>query len=158
MMMRASRVATIALSVLAAACAADDTTAPKAGDAFDVRLAAIAADPVAAVGNATVSMQVTVVSSLPEAVSGGECANLIEARLPNASSWTNVTAAEGVCSTRALLLSPGATAAITATGSQSAIRAMANGAGSVVLRARHTLSGATATYTLQTNEVTLQLQ
>ena len=158
MMMRASRVATIALSMLAAACAADETTSPKANDVVDVRLSAVAGVPVAAVGDPTVSMQVTVRSSLPEAVSGGECANVIEARLPNSTSWTNVTATNGVCSARALLLSPGASATITAAGSQAAIRTMANGAASVVLRAKHTLTGASSSYTLQTNEVTLQLQ
>lgn len=158
-MFRTARFAMLALSVAAVGCVSVETTAPALADTkVDVRLSAVAANPVASLSDPNVNVQIAVRSDLPETVTGGRCANVIEARQPNGTTWTNVTSADAACSTIAIVLAPGATVSISASGSQAAIRAMAGSGSSVVLRARHTLSGASTSYTLQTNEVTMALQ
>ena len=96
-------------------------------------------------------------SSLPEAVSGGVCAQIIEARLASGTAWTNVTSTSAACSMLAAQLLPGGTLNISAIGDQAKIRTVAGSSSSVVLRARHTLAGASTSYTLQSNEITFQL-
>ena len=158
-MMKISGIALLSASLLLSACGADDTTAPAPRPAIETRLSAIAASPTATLNDATVSMMVSVTSTLAEVVSGGVCAQVIEARTPSGSTWTDVRSTFSACSAQAILLSPGATANFTAVADPAKIRAVAGAAGtSVVLRARHTLSGATASYTLQSTEVTWQLQ
>ncbi len=157
--MRISGIALLSASLLLAACGADDTTAPAQRAPIETRLSAIAVAPTATLNDPTVSMTVSVTSTLPEMVSGGVCAQVIEARTPSGTTWTDVKSAFSACSAQAILLMPGATANFTAVADPAKIRAVAGAAGtSVVLRARHTLAGASASYTLQSTEVTYQLQ
>lgn len=155
--MRITRLALLATTALFAACGTDETTAPNTLGTVDTRLAAVAAAPTSSVADANVTMMVAVTSSLPEAVSGGVCAQIIEARLASGTAWTNVTSTSAACSMLAAQLLPGGTLNISAIGDQSKIRAVAGSSSSVVLRARHTLAGAATSYTLQSNEITYQL-
>lgn len=154
--MRMTRIALLAASVLATACSSDETTAP-AAFTIETRLAASAAVPIASMSDANVTMRVAVTSTLPETVSGGVCAQVIEARVPSATTWTDVTSASGVCSANAIMLAPGGTININAIADQAKARAVAGSSTTLVLRARHSLAGASANYILQSNEVTWQL-
>jgi hypothetical protein len=154
--MRMTRIALLAATVLATACSSNETTAP-APITIETRLAAAAAVPIASLSDANVTMRVAVTSALTETVSGGVCAQIIEARLPAASSWTDVTSSSGVCSANAIMLAPGGTININAIADQAKARGVAGSGTSLVLRARHTLAGASANYILQSNEVTWQL-
>jgi hypothetical protein len=155
--MRITRVAVAATALLMAACASDETTSPPTRS-IESRLAAVAVSPTASVSDQSVTMMVSVTSSLPESVSGGVCAQVIEARQPSATSWTDVTSTSAACSTLAAVLAPGSTLRISAIGDQAKLRAVGGASGaSVVLRARHTLAGASTSYTLQSNELTWQL-
>jgi hypothetical protein len=153
--MRMTRIALLAATVFAAACSSDETTAP--APVIDSRLAAVAVVPTAAINDANVTMRVAVTSALAETVSGGVCAQTIEARTPSGTAWTDVTSSNGVCSANAVVLAPGATININAIADQAKARTVAGSGPSVVLRARHTLAGASANYVLQSNEVTWQL-
>ena len=155
--MRITRLALIATTALLAACGTDETTAPNTSGTVDTRLAAVAAPPTSSVADANVTMMVAITSSLPEAVSGGVCAQIIEARLASGTAWTNVTSTSAACSMLAAQLLPGGTLNISAIGDQAKIRTVAGSSSSVVLRARHTLAGASTSYTLQSNEITYQL-
>jgi hypothetical protein len=158
-MIRTSRFALIAAALVAAGCASDGTTSPTIEvRPIEARLAATADVQSASITDPSVTVRIAVVSSLTEIVTGGQCAQIIEARLPAAATWTDVTSKSAVCSTIALVVSPGATANITGTADQAAVRLVANGSKTVVLRARHSLVGSTQTYTLQTNEVTWTMQ
>jgi hypothetical protein len=157
--MKISGIVLLSASLLLAACGADETTAPAQGTTFETRLSAIAVAPTSTLSDPTVSMMVSVTSTLPESVSGGACAQAIEARTPSGTTWTDVKSSFSACSAQAILLAPGATASFTAVADPAKIRSVAGAAGtSVVLRARHTLAGASASYTLQSTEVTWQLQ
>lgn len=155
--MRITRLALVAATALLAACSTDDTTGPNTSGPADSRLAAVAAAPTSSVSDANVTMMVSVTSSLPETVTGGVCAQIIEARLASSTAWTDVTSSSAVCSMLAAQLLPGGSLSISAIGDQSKIRAVAGNSGSVVLRARHTLAGASTSYMLQSNEVTYQV-
>ncbi len=149
-----SRFALATASVFLAACGADDTTAPPSGAPIETRLAATAVAPVDGLTGSTVSMMVTVTSTLPEVVSGGVCTQEIEARTPSGTAWVDVKASFSACTAQAILLSPGATANFTAVADPAKIRSVAGAVGAaVILRARHSLAGATASYMLQSNEV-----
>ncbi len=155
--MRLTRMAVLAATVFAAACSSDEATSPTPRN-IETRLTATASVPTAvSVSDATVNVRVAVTSALPEAVSGGVCAQTIEARAPGGTTWTDVTSSSGVCSAQAVLLSPGATIDINAIADQAKARTVAGSGTSVVLRARHTMTGASASYVLQSNEVTWTL-
>jgi hypothetical protein len=154
--MRMTRIALLAASVFAVACSSDEATAPSPLN-IETRLAATADVPVATLSDANVTMRVAVTSALQETVSGGVCAQTIEARTPSGTSWTDVTSSNGVCSAQAIVLAPGGTISINAIADQAKARTAAGSSPSLVLRARHTLAGASANYTLQSNEVTWQL-
>ncbi len=158
-MMKISGIALLSASLLLAACGADEATAPKQGAPIETRLSAVAVAPTATLNDPTVSMTVSVTSTLAETVTGGVCTQVIEARTPSGTTWTDVRSTFSACSAQAILLAPGATANFTAVADPAKIRSVVGAAGtSVVLRARHTLSGANASYTLQSTEVTYQLQ
>ncbi len=157
-MIRFSRIVLISSTVLAAACASDETTAPAIFVEADARLAAVAGPPTAAISGQMVTLRVAVTSALPESVTGGVCADAIEARAVSGGTWSNVTSTLAACPTLAVQLAPGATINLTASADQSKLRTVAGSStGRVVLRVRSTLNGATTTYTLQSNEVTFQL-
>jgi len=108
----------------------------------------------AVLGTETVSMSVTLSSNLPEAVTSGVCALLVDARAVNSTSWIDVRPASTICTMQALLLPPGGTLTIGATADKAQLRAVAGGAGgAVVIRIRHTVDGATTTYALQSAEL-----
>lgn len=155
--MRYSRIALIAASVFAVACANEETTSPLDSTPADTRLAAVAAPPTSAMNDPMVSLTVSVTSALGESVTGGVCAERVEARPVTSSNWTNVTSTLFACSAMAVILQPGGTIQLSAVADPSKIRAAAGQASTVVLRARSTLTGASTTYTLQSNEVTWQL-
>ncbi|MDZ7631269.1 MAG: hypothetical protein U5K74_07960 [Gemmatimonadaceae bacterium] len=152
-----SRVALIAASAFVAACGSDGSTSPASSTPIETRLSATATAPTAAIADPMVSMKVTVTSSLPETVSGGVCAETVEARQTNGTTWTNVTSTSFACSAMAIVLAPGSSIDLTAVADQAKIRAVAGTASSVVLRARSSLAGASTNYTLQSTEVTWQL-
>lgn len=155
--MRSARLALVATAAVFAACATNESTSPGAPRQIESRLAAVAVAPTAKVSDANVTMMVAVTSTLPEVVTGGVCAQTIEARVASSTAWTDVTSTSAVCSAIAAQLMPGATLNISAIADQAKIRTVAGSATSVVLRARHSLAGASATYTLQSNEITFQL-
>lgn len=155
--MTISRIALLAASVLVVACSSDEPTSAPSTPLIETKLAAAATVPTAAVSDPTVTMRVAVTSALAETVTGGVCAQEIEARGAGAATWTDVKSSGAVCSAQAAVLAPGATINITATGDQAKIRAVAGSGTSVVLRVRHLLTGASNSYTLQSNEVTWQL-
>ncbi len=155
--MTISRIALLAASAFVVACSSDEPTSAPPARQIETKLAAAAVSPTAAVSDPTVTMRVSVTSALAETVSGGVCAQEIEARATAATSWTDVKSSGAVCSAQAIVLAPGATISITAVGDQAKIRAVAGSAPSVVLRVRHSLVGANSSYTLQSNEVTWQL-
>ena len=156
--MHLTRFVLVAASLAATACASDTATSPAPRDLTpDSRLSAVAATPVAVVGSATVTMKVSVTSTLPESVSGGVCADAVEARTASATTWTDVTATNFACSALAATLAPGATLTLTAAADQAKLKAAAGSATTVVMRARSSLSGASASYKLLSNEVTYQL-
>jgi hypothetical protein len=155
--MHISRLALVASAALFAACASDTATSPTPPRQIESRLAAVATSPTASVSDANVTMMVAVTSTLTEPVTGGVCAQTIEARAASSTTWSDVTSNTAVCSLLAAQLAPGATLNISAIGDQAKIRTAAGSASSVLLRARHSLAGASSTYTLQSNEITFQL-
>ncbi len=157
-MKRTKRFALIAGSLLASACASDSATAPADTFPLETRLSAVAAVPSATVTDPTVTMKVTVTSSLQENVSGGVCAQTIEARPGSGSAWTDVTSSTAVCSALAVVLPPGGSITMNAVADQAKIRAaVGSSTSTVVLRARSKLFGANSSYMLQSSEVTWQL-
>lgn len=157
-MIRFSRIVLISSTVLAAACATDQTTAPATYVEADARLAAVAGPPTSAIAGQMVTLKVAVTSALPETVTGGVCADVIEARAASGGAWSNVTSTVAICPTMAVQLAPGATINLTASADPAKMRTVAGSStGRVVLRVRSTLAGASMTYTLQSNEVTFQL-
>ena len=162
--MRFFRFAMLCATAALAACASDGiTTAPTSpvpapaipgGRSIDARLGATIGSPMAVLGTETVSMSVTLSSNLPEAVTSGVCALLVDARAVNSTSWIDVRPASTICTMQALLLPPGGTLTIGATADKAQLRAVAGGAGgAVVIRIRHTVDGATTTYALQSAEL-----
>jgi hypothetical protein len=158
-MMRLTRMALVAASVLAAGCASDGTTSPaqNAPTKIETRLIATGDVQALSVGDPSVTVKVTVRSELTEMVTGGACAQVIEARAVTGTTWTDVSARLSACSANAIVLPPGGTANINAIADQAAVRQIARSGENVVLRARHSLAGATTTYTLQTAEITMKL-
>ncbi len=153
--MRLERIALFAATVLATACASDGTTGPK-DTVGDTRLAAVATVTSASLSDASrVTLQVTVTSTLSEQVTGGSCASLVQARTASATTWTNVTSSLSVCSANALLLAPRGTALISASADASKLREVASTGTTIVLRVRHTLDGASTSYTMQSNDVSI---
>jgi xanthine/uracil/vitamin C permease (AzgA family) len=156
--MRLARFALVSASVLAAACAADSSTAPKDGTSSDPRLSAVTAAPTAAVsGGSVATLLVSITSALPEPVSAGLCAQVVEAKPANVLTWTDVTAAVP-CAAIALVVQPGGTTTLNAYADQAKVRTVAgSGATSVILRVKTQMSGASSTYQVQSNEVIWQL-
>lgn len=153
--MKLSRLAIIAVAAISTACNSDESTSPS--PVIEARLAAAAtvtSSSVMIFNVQTVGLRVDVTSALSEPVTGSSCARLVEARAPGGSSWVDVTAATGVCSTNILRLVPGSTAQLSAIADQAKLRALITGANrSVTIRVQHTLDGANASYTLQSNDV-----
>jgi hypothetical protein len=158
-MMRLTRMALITASVFSAGCASDGSTSPENASPTRIESRLIATGDVQAltVGDPSVTVKVTVRSELTEMVTGGACAQIIEARAVNGTTWTDVSARLSACSANAIILPPGGTANINAVADQAAVRQIAGAEGNVVLRARHSLSGANTSYTLQTAEITTKL-
>jgi hypothetical protein len=156
--MRTTRFLLVAASLIATACASDGSTSPKSNPVNDTRLAAATLAPTAAVNDPTVTMQVSVTSALPESVSAGVCAQTVEARAVTGTAWSDVSSVSSVCSALAVVLLPGGTANLSASGDQAKIRAAAGaGASTVVLRAKILMAGASTTYQVSSNEVTWKL-
>ena len=153
--MKFTRIALIAATVGMTACASDGTTSPTDNVRIESRLAAVASAPDGNSSLATpgVTIRVTVTSSLTETVSGGVCAESVEARLTTDTRWTDVTSASSVCSTIALLLRPGQTVTVDGIADPAKIRSMAAPGTLVMLRVRHSLAGSDKSYVLQSNEV-----
>jgi hypothetical protein len=154
-MMRLTTAVALAATVLVTACASDGTTSPN--PSIDARLAAVASTPTASVSDPSVTMNVAVTSSLSETVSGGRCAEVVEAKATGGTTWVDVTSKSAVCSTIAIQLAAGQTVTITATADKAAVVAMAGSSKTVMMRARHRLASAATSYTLQSNEVAATL-
>jgi hypothetical protein len=161
--MRVHHAFVLSSALLLAACASDGTSSPNnpgpsSDSPIESRLVAITDVSTAVLTANTVTMRVTVTSALTENVSGGVCASAVEARTPSATTWSDVTSAGTVCTLQAALLVPGGTLSMSATADLTKLRAVAGGTGSqVILRARQSLNGTSATYTLQTTDVVWQL-
>lgn len=158
--MKILRVALVATTLLASACGSDDggriTGSTNGG--VEARLSAALATPAVQINNPNVMMTVNVTSALQESVQGGRCASTVQARAVNGSTWVDVASTATVCSTIEILLRPSESVTLSAAADQAKLRAVAGpSASTVVVRVRHTLNGATANYTLQSNEVTVAL-
>lgn len=157
--MRMTNILLTAASVFVAACASDSTTGP------DVRipstqLVAIAGSPIALVGAATVTFDVVVTNNLQETVTGGVCAETVEAKPLSGGSWTTVTSSTQACSMIAAILAPRASLSLSAAADRAKLNALANGsANSVLMRVRHSLTGQLTgqNYLVQSNEITVSL-
>ena len=155
--MHTARFALVLASLVATACASDGTSGPSLESPISAGLSAVAAAPVGSMSDPNVTMKVTVTSSLPETVSGGVCAQIVEGRTASGTMWTDVTSKSFPCSTLAVSLAPGASTSITAAADQAKIRVLVGAGSTVVLRARSALFGASGSYGLISNEVTYQL-
>lgn len=158
--MKILRVALVATTLLASACGSDDGSRAygATNGGVEARLSAALATPTVQISNPNVMMSVNVTSALQEPVQGGICASVVQARAVNGTSWVDVASDGAACSTIAILLRPSETVTLTAAADQAKLRAVAGAASrSVVIRVRHTLNGASANYTLQSNEVTVAL-
>lgn len=158
--MKILRVALVATTLLASACGSDDgsRTTGSTNGGVEARLSAALATPTVQISNPNVTMSINVTSALQESVQGGICASVVQARAMNGTSWVDVLSDGAACSTIAILLRPSETVTLTATADQAKLRAVAGATSrSVVVRVRHTLNGASANYTLQSNEVTVAL-
>jgi len=153
--MKLSHLAIIAVAAISTACSSDESTGPS--PIIEARLAAVAivtSSSVMISNVQTVGLRVDVTSALSEPVTGGSCAQLVEARAPGGSAWVNVTAPTGLCSANIVRLVPGGTVQISAIADQAKLRALITGVNrSVTIRVQHTLAGASSSYTLQSNEV-----
>jgi hypothetical protein len=156
--MRMTRFALVTASLVAVGCASEASTSPlDANPAADSRLAAVATAPVMLAGSSMVTMKVAVTSTLTESVTGGVCASVVEARTAASTAWVNVTSSTFACPALAAVLTPGATLTLTAAADETKIKSAAGASTTVLLRARSSLSGASATYVLQSNEVSYQV-
>ena len=155
--MRTTRFPFVIALLAATACASDGTSGPSIDTPIRAGLSAVAAAPVGSVSDPNVTMKVSVTSALPEVVSGGVCAQVVEGRAASATAWTDVTSTSFACSAIAVSLAPGATTLITAAADQAKIRTVVGSGSSVVLRARSALFGASGSYALVSNEVTYTL-
>jgi hypothetical protein len=148
----------LAIAALAlSACASDGTTSPASGDApIEARLVATLTQPTIVSMSSNVSMQVTINNTLSESVSGGVCASVVQARAASATEFVDVASSLVACSMQAMIIVPGATGTISASADPEKLRSVAGGVGrSVVVRVRHSLAGANASYTLQSNDITM---
>lgn len=153
--MRPAKLALIAATVLTTACASDGTSGPANNTSFETRLSAVAAAPTTGLADPVLNIAVTVTSTLPESVSGNLCANTVQARLSNGTSWTDVTSTNAVCSTIAVMLPSGGTVQFRGVADPAKVRALLGGnSGTVVFKVQHSLAGASTNYMLQSNEVT----
>lgn len=153
--MKFSRIALIAATVGMTACASDGTTNPTDTLQIESRLAAVASAPDASASLAStgVTVRVAVTSSLTETVSGGRCAQAVEARLASDSRWTDVTSTTAACSALAILVAPGSTVTFDGIADPSKIRGVASAGSSVLMRVRHSLAGSEKSYVMMSNEV-----
>lgn len=153
--MRTAKLALIAATVFATACASDGTSSPNTNTNFETRLNAVAAAPSTTLADPVLNIAVTVSSTLPESVSGNACASAVQARLANGSTWTDVTSTTAVCSTIAVLLPSGGTVSIRGVADPAKVRSLLGGnSGTVVFKVQHSLAGSSTNYLLQSNEVT----
>jgi len=149
-----------AASVLVAGCASDGTTAGTNGR-LTTRLVAVAEiPPIQRFDASSFTFNVVVTSNLQEPVSGGVCAQTVEAKPISGGSWTNVTSSSQVCILIAAILAPGGTLTISASADRAKVTALMNGGGNTVLmRVRHSLVGETSNqnFTVQSNEITVTM-
>ncbi|HYW51634.1 MAG TPA: hypothetical protein VE861_13560 [Gemmatimonadaceae bacterium] len=158
--MKILRLALVATTVLASACGSDDGSRATGSmnTTVEARLAGNLTVQIAAATSASVPVSVSVTSSLQEPVSGGICAELVQARALSSNSWADVTSDATVCSTIAVLLRPGETVTLSGSADRAKLRAAAGAsANSVIVRVRHTLTGASGAYLMQSNELTIGL-
>ena len=157
--MRFSSMVMTAATALIAACASDGTTSLKNNVPVDARLVAVAQSPIVRPGDAFVALDVTVRSNLPETVSGGVCAETVEAKPVSGGTWTNVTATSVACIQIAAILAPGASMTISALADPTKIQAVRGLSREVLLRVRHSFVSSTgnARYVLQSNEITVTM-
>lgn len=157
--MRMTRILLTAASVFVTACASDGTTGP------DVRipstqLVAMAESPLQRLGATNVTFNVVVTSTLQETVSGGVCAETVQAKPLSGGSWTNVSASTQACARIAAILAPGGTMNVAAAADKAKLTALLSGnANSVLVRVRHSLIGEMSNqiYQVQSNEITISL-
>ena len=157
--MRMTRILLTAASAFVAACASERTTGPEVTNPT-TRLAALAESPIQRVGERNVVFNVVVTSSLQETVTGGVCAQMVEAKPISGGSWTNVTSSTQACSLLAAFLAPGGTLNLDAAADKAKLTALLSGdASSVLVRVRHSLIGEVSNqnYLVQSNEIRVTL-
>jgi hypothetical protein len=152
--MLTARLVCVGALVVLAGCANDSTTAPADGTSSDKRLSAVVVAPTTTVGaGSVVTVLVSITSALPEPVSSGLCAQVVEARPLAGTTWTDVTAAVP-CAAIALIVPPGGTTTLNAYADQTKARSVAGtGATAVLLRVKAVMSGASTSYQVQSNEI-----
>ena len=94
-------------------------------------------------------ISLTVRNGLNETITGGVCAEAIDARAVNGDRWYDVTAESQVCILLLLALPPGASAELSGTVDPAKLRTVAGGAGRpVIVRIRTIFSGETRSYAM----------
>lgn len=156
--MNMSRILLVAAAALVAGCASDGIAGGTDVTPTTTRLVAVAEAPIPRAGASTVTLNVVVTNRLQESVTGGICAQTVEAKPVSGGTWTNVTSSMQACPAIAAILDPGGTLRISASADKAELVAMLDGRTSgVLLRVRHLLVGSTTgeRYLVQSNEITV---
>lgn len=149
------RTALVAASLVVMGCSSDDATSPNGSTQFETRLAAAASEPITGRGGELLTLDVAVTNTLPETVSGGICAQTVQARTVSGTAWTNVTSETAVCSALAVIVPVGGTVTFKANADAAKVRTVLGGStGTVLFRVQHSLAGASTSYMVQSNTVT----
>jgi len=152
------RFTTVLLAVAAAGCSSDGSTGlpgltPPAALSRAVAVEPLITGQVGTLRPQTLSdvvtVGLTVRNGLNESITGGGCAEAIDARAVNGDRWYDVTAESQVCILLALILRPGASAELTGGVDPAKLRTVAGGAGRpVIVRIRTVFTGENRSYAM----------
>ena len=152
------RFMTVLLAVAAAGCSSDGSTglagltppaALSRAVAVEPLITGQVGTPLPGAPRDQLSIRLTVRNGLNETITGGTCAEAIDARAVNGDRWYDVTAASQICSLLALGLLPGASAELTVGVDQAKLRTVAGGAGRpVIVRIRTIFAGEERSYAM----------
>jgi hypothetical protein len=151
------RFMTVLLAVAAAGCSSDGSTGLPGLTSPAALSRAVAVEPLITgqVGAPRPGLRdqlvigLTVRNGLNEPITGGICAEAIDARAVNGDRWYDVTAESQVCILLALILRPGASAELTGGVDPAKLRTVAGGAGRpVIVRIRTIFTGENRSYAM----------
>jgi hypothetical protein len=148
----------VLLAVVAAGCSSDGSTglagltppaALSRAVAVEPLITGQVGTPLPGAPRDQLSIRLTVRNGLNETITGGTCAEAIDARAVNGDRWYDVTAASQICSLLALGLLPGASAELTVGVDQAKLRTVAGGVGRpVIVRIRTIFTGENRSYAM----------